>query len=435
MKASIRHGTALCAIAAFGLIAGCASPDRSIANFAGRIERSNIGLATRAQAALMANRTGEAVTLAERAVANSPRDAGFRGLLGNIYLASGRFSSAASAFRDSLTLIPQQAPVVLKLALAEIALGRPGEAIALLDAARPALDSADYGLAMALAGNSDAVSVLDQAARQPGADGRVRQNLALAYALAGDWVQARTIAAQDLPADQLEQRIAQWTQLTAAGRPADRIAALIGITPAIDSGMPVRLALAPRSAPSPFAAVTVQRAPEPAAAQSPPVAAAVQPAAEPVAAQVSPAIPTALPLQSAFDQPAAAPPSARAQAVVEAMPAVVEQQPEPARTVATSVSQVGLGRSASVVQLGAYGSLRRVESAWNDFSQRFAVLRDYVPASARIESALGTLYRLSVRGFGSEGEAVTLCGQLRLAGGSCFVRTLAGDEPVRLASR
>ena len=38
----------------------------------------------------------------------------------------------------------------------------------------------------------------------------VRQNLAYAYALAGNWRAARVMAAEDVPADQLDARLAQW---------------------------------------------------------------------------------------------------------------------------------------------------------------------------------------------------------------------------------
>ena len=69
--------------------------------------------------------------------------------------------------------------------------------------------------------------MLETAARAARRRLRVRQNLALAYALAGDWAEARTIAAQDVPADQLDARIQQWMQLAkpspvGPGRGADR---------------------------------------------------------------------------------------------------------------------------------------------------------------------------------------------------------------------
>ena len=72
---------------------------------------------------------------------------------------------------------------------------------------------------MALAGRTDdALAVLEAAAARHGADARVRQNLALAYALSGDWTNARTVAAQDVPADQLDARIQQWMQLAKPAR-------------------------------------------------------------------------------------------------------------------------------------------------------------------------------------------------------------------------
>ena len=54
----------------------------------------------------MANDSATAISLAERAVEASPNDAGFRALLGNIYFAAGRFASAESAYRDSISLQP-----------------------------------------------------------------------------------------------------------------------------------------------------------------------------------------------------------------------------------------------------------------------------------------------------------------------------------------
>ena len=116
------------------------------------------------------------------------RTPGFRALLGNAYFGSGRFASAQGAYNDSLALAPAQPQVILKRALVQIALGKNSEAISSLQAAQGLIDPADYGLALALAGQPyDAVQVLETAARAQGADSRVRQNLALAYAISGDW--------------------------------------------------------------------------------------------------------------------------------------------------------------------------------------------------------------------------------------------------------
>ena len=93
------------------------------------------------------------------------------------------------------------------------------------------------------------------------------------------------------------------------------------------------------------------------------------------------------------------------------------------------------GNSPTVVQLGAYGSPQRVLTAWDGQARKFGALKAYLPMSARFASPRGTFYRLSVRGFSSVGEANALCNSLRRAGGSCFVRNFAGDQPVQIASR
>ena len=103
-----RLATTLTAVSLLAIVTACAGPSprpRSASIFGGDVDTSNIGLATRAQMALAGNKVDEATSLAERAVEKSPRDAGFRALLGNCYLASGRFASAEAAYKDSLTLI------------------------------------------------------------------------------------------------------------------------------------------------------------------------------------------------------------------------------------------------------------------------------------------------------------------------------------------
>ena len=86
------------------------------------------------------------------------------------------------------------------------------------------------------------------------------------------------------------------------------------------------------------------------------------------------------------------------------------------------------GKSSSVVQLGAYSSAGRVEAAWTNVARKFTALRDYEPTSARFAGPNGVVYRLSVKGFDSRSEAASLCASLKLSGGSCFVRTVAGDR-------
>ena len=100
MSKSNRLGTALTAVSLIAITAGCATPGSKLGSgspFGGPVNSGELGLATRAQAALAANEVELAISLAERAVERSPQDAGFRGLLGNSYLAGGRFASAGAA--------------------------------------------------------------------------------------------------------------------------------------------------------------------------------------------------------------------------------------------------------------------------------------------------------------------------------------------------
>jgi Flp pilus assembly protein TadD len=248
MSKPFRFASAASFIVLAAMTAGCATPQKTGVREVKPV--GQMGFATRAMAALNADDPAAAVGFAEQAVEQSPRDAGFRALLGNCYFAAGRFASAEGAYRDSLTIYENQPRVILKLVLVQIALGKNGEAMALLETVRPDLDAADYGLALALAGRvPEAIDVLGTAARQTAADGRVRQNLALAYAFAGDWTAARTIAAQDVPADKLDQRIQQWMQLANPAKSSDQVAALTGVTPAAaDPGQPVRIAQNPEAA-------------------------------------------------------------------------------------------------------------------------------------------------------------------------------------------
>ena len=86
------------------------------------------------------------------------------------------------------------------------------------------------------------------------------------------------------------------------------------------------------------------------------------------------------------------------------------------------------------MQIGAYGSRGFVGIAWSNLSKKYPALRGYSPATARFESSKGTVYRLSLQGFASDNQARDFCSSLKRAGGNCFVRTVAGDAPVRLAS-
>ena len=419
MSKPIRFGSAISMVALATVIAGCAAPQHHASSASGQ-PSGEVGLATRALAALAANDPATAVGYAEKAVEATPDEASFRALLGSAYFAAGRFASAEAAFKDSLSIDASQPQVTLKVALSQIAQGKNAEAIATLESGRGVIDPADYGLALALAGRpADAVAMLGAAARAEGADSRVRQNLALSYALSGDWTSAKTIAAQDVPADQLDGRMQQWLQLANPAKPGDQLAALIGVTPAAsDPGEPTRLALAKPDTQVAQAAPAEQPAPQVAEATVPPIG--PMEAAPGDAPVTSPEAPTA--------------PSFTAEVTAPPPPPVAR----PARVVHAKLPKVAIrraGKSGAVMQIGAYGNSQRVAAAWNAAARRYGALREYTPMSARFDSAKGPVYRLSVKGFATVNEANALCASLRRGGGTCFVRKVAGDTPVQIASR
>jgi Flp pilus assembly protein TadD len=208
----------------------------------------------------------EALTAIERAVELSPRDAGYRLMLADVYLKLGRFEAARTTYADVLELDPPHVRAGLSYALMQVALGRPHAAIGQLDDLAGRGPAADVGLAYALAGVPErAIEILEPAARQHDATPRLRQNLALSYALSGNWQRARAVAAQDVSPAELPNRLQQWASLARPGGHSAQVASLLGVTPAADSGQPVRLALiqpaaAPLSAPTQAVAASVQTA-------------------------------------------------------------------------------------------------------------------------------------------------------------------------------
>ena len=457
MVKTLRLGTALTAMGLIGALSACSTSGHRTPNrasiFGDKVDKTNIGIATRAQAAIEAGDHAAAVSLAERAVGNTPNDAGFRALLGNAYFSAGRFASAESAYLDSLSLLPSQPQLVLKLALVTIAQGKTDAAIAVLDGARDVLDPSDYGLALALAGQPQAaVNVLDQAARAVGADSRVRQNLALAFALTGDWAQARNVASQDIAADQLDSRIQQWMTFAKPAKASDQVASLTGFAPAaVDPGQPVRLALQqPKNdtrlaQADPVEAAQMAEPIVPMVAEAAPVEVASQIQPQPAAVEVAESAPVPAVAAAA---PVIAVEQARAFAEAVATPLVEARYvaPKPGLSPrAASLSDARLpvrraalgrpsGNSRSVVQLGAYGSRGFVSVAWAKLAAKYPALRGYSPTTARFESARGTVYRLSVSGFDTGAHAKQMCASLKTKGAACFVRSVAGDVPVRLAS-
>lgn len=413
--------------------------------------------ASDARVALEAGKASKAVSLAEAAVAGSPRDASYRALLGQAYLNDGRFASATSALNEAIELGAADSNTILSLTLAQIAQGKDEEAVALLTKYRDTVPASDLGLALALAGDGEsAIYVLTEAARAPDAGARTRQNLALAFALSGRWAQARVLASQDLSIAKLEARMAEWSKLAEQPNAQIRVASMIGTTAQQDAGMPVRLALSNFSDTQMAAAApTVELAsadPAPVAAYAPP-----PPVVAPVLADASSAIRSVelpMPVRGAdgvvpvteLPQPKPAGEVILADAApYRAAPRVAgEGRIRPAQQQAIELATVlipkAMGFDAKkptgwAVQLGAYDSLGIAKEKWGSLKKRNGVLASF-PASSHAATVNGrNFYRLTVNGLATRADATSLCTQLKAQGQTCFVRAMGGGESIQWASK
>lgn len=441
------------------------------ASDAGQVVKTAARAADKAERALVKKDGENAVIQAEIAVDAMPRDAGYRTLLGRAYLAAGRFASAETTFADALSLDSGQARAAVSLALAQIAQGKTGAARSTIAAHESIISPADRGLALALAGDPQgAVQLLEATVRATGGDPRVRQNLALSYALSGRWNEAKLLASYDVAPALVSQRIMDWSRFSRPSAASDQVASLLGVTPSMDPGQPTRLALAPLPANQAYAAAdpVVETPVAVAVAQAPVAQVAVVPVVQAPVVQAAPVVVAAAPVDFPIEfatftgvqfgprreivQPL--PRVERAPLIRQAAVAVpiVENRvpmiraaatptrvaPAPAtRFQSTSFTPPVHNGGKFVVQLGAYSSAQRVETAWKAVSSRFTGIAGYTPSSATYFSASqeGTLYRLSIAGFAKRADATAVCGRIKAKGGACFVRAVAGDAPLQWAQR
>lgn len=363
--------------------------------------------AGKANKALRKGQASVAVTLAESAVMLAPQDAGHRLLLAQAYLKAGRFTAAESAFTDVLALDRANGRAALNLALTQIARGDWGSARTLLTQHAETIPARDRGLAWALAGDPmGGVEVLMGAAREPGADARTRQNLALVLALAGQWREAKMVALTDVSETEATRRIMQWAAFAKPVRASDQVAALLGVQPVVDAGQPSALALN--------------------AAALPPETAPTQVAdAEPVSTQ---------PAVAAVEVPASAPSArivfAERREIVQPLPVSVPRIA--ARGAFKTRLDIAVPRKAPTagqwyVQLGAFDSAGVARDAWGRATRRYGVLAGHTPAGTEFKGRRGSFYRLAVGGF-AHADAVAMCRGYRTTGGACFVRQAAGDR-------
>jgi Flp pilus assembly protein TadD len=398
-------------------------------------------LASRADRALDKRQAPLAVQFAEAAVAASPRDAGYRALLGQAYLQAGRFVSARTALEEALSLDPRNGRVALNLVLTQVATGDWTTARTTLDRHADVIPASDRGLALALAGDpAAAVALLTQAARGEEANPKTRQNLALSLALAGQWQAARVIAAADMNPGDVDARMLEWAAFAQPASASDQVAHLLGVRPAQDGGRPVTLALNAPTAPVGLAEAAPMN--EPAARISVPIPARIVFADR---KEIVQALPTELIRPHAGAMKVAL--STRPQPLPSATAAVV--RPRAATRVRGPLQRVAAVSPAPAmrsgewhVQIGAFDSPAVARDAWGRATRRLASFQGRTPAGVNFSDGRREFYRLSVGGL-QRADAVSLCRQYRAKGGACFVRMGAGDQVaswlkpqrVQLASR
>ena len=266
------------------------------------------------------------VHVAEHAVMRSPQNASLRAALGAAYLQVGRFTSATTAFDDAMRLGDNSARTALSLALAKVGAGHGREAVAILDDWRDSIPTSDLGLALALSGEATrGVAILSDALRGGQNSPKLRQNLAYAFALDGRWREARTMMEQDIPADQVDQRIGEWAMQSRPEDAQKRIASLLGAPVRSDPGLPQNLALGNSDTVEQLAAEAT--ATQPQTAQQPVVAQTELPAAGEATA-AAPVAPPAVALVNDVSQvPVPTAPASISPAALTAPESVAVAQP------------------------------------------------------------------------------------------------------------
>lgn len=363
-------------------------------------------MAQAARDALTKGDAEHAVSLAEAAVLADGRNPATRLTLANAYLRAGRFESARTAFSDAIGLGDDSSRAALGLVLADLAQGHNNAALDTLNTYSDVIPAADLGLALVMAGqNQRGIEMLAKGIRQGQNTPKMRQNLAYAYALSGLWSDARVMAGQDLPADQVDARLQQWAQMA---RPEDahrRVASLLAVPMRDDTGQPEALALS--HFPAPAGTAPVEQA-------------AAQPAAPALVVQT----PTDSGALARIDLPASTPVVTAPAAIAAPAPAPTPAAkphvaPAPRRVAAKVAAPVRGG--THMVQLGAFGSEEAAHRAWTHYAKRDPRLAQHASLIARAVVHGKTFWRVQATGFANQMAAQSLCGPLKAHGGACLV--------------
>jgi Flp pilus assembly protein TadD len=401
-KSTRMLGFAATTAMAAALLTGCTTASAPAANLS----------ASRAEAALADGKHAQAIEHAEAAVLADPHNAAYRAVLGSAYLDAGRFSSAATSFDDAMQLGDTSARTALSLALAQIGEGKGNDAVALINKYEQDLPAADAGLALALAGRPDrGVFLMSNAIRSGQNTAKMRQNLAYAYALSGHWREARVMAEQDVPADKVGDRIAEWAEMTQPEAWQVRVAALLDVPAGVrDAGQPSQLALVNNPSIEQLAAEANARSVD----ELPPVAIAAAPSGElPALSAVDPS--RDLDVQ---DAPVAAPPATFANAFANSAP-MLQAVPAPQASASFAANAAPAALGTHLIQLGSFASEAGARRAWSIYAQRYPQLAGHQMVISEAVVKGKHYWRVSAGGFDRAGSSA-MCGRVRGGGQGCI---------------
>jgi len=162
--------------------------------------------------------------VAEKAIAAKPNDPAIVGEVGKIRLADGQLDDAVTLLKRASDLDPKDWKARSALGVAYDRLGDSKKADEAYQAAlkvspeNPAILN-NQALSHAMADDlPGAREILQRAVASPAADIRVRQNLALIYALSGDMAKAEALTLRDLSPDAARERLAYYRELAGRGQ-------------------------------------------------------------------------------------------------------------------------------------------------------------------------------------------------------------------------
>jgi len=313
-------------------------------------------------------------------------------LLGKSRIALGKFDTALIALDQAAALSPMDTRVNSARGISLAALGRVGDAIAAFQNSVDAASLGNLALVFAMTGNAEAaVNILEPLAASGQATAQGRQNLAMAYLLAGRENEARQMARLDLDPISVDETFTFYRTL--ASLPVDkRMQALTTgvIAPDWTLEESGNLMLAESDTRD---------------------AAAMRIAAKPVLATVDPA----------------------PEPVVEAEPVHVAAVPEPVKV---DVANYELKELPPLVephgwalQIGAYRTEKALMRGWTILYRANAdLLGDIPPRRSEVDfgnregKPKGFYYRLNAGPLKSLGQARELCRELLTRGTECWVR-------------